>query len=89
MLWQQEVWHPTKENEAVTWLPTGGADTQRACQFRAEFENGAWARYQELSREQEATIKDQFQLGLSRKLHDVDRIWLCAPVGVDPRGPKK
>src|SRR5258708_5659054 len=22
VLWQQEVWHPTKENETITWLPT-------------------------------------------------------------------
>src|SRR5215510_7422333 len=24
VLWQQEVWHPTKDNETITWLPLGG-----------------------------------------------------------------
>jgi hypothetical protein len=88
VLWQQEVWHPAKENEAVTWLPTGGADTEMACQFRAKFENGAWARFQKRSLEDEAAIKGQWARDVARRLHDVDRMWLCLPVGADPRGPK-
>ena len=88
VLWQQEVWHPTKDNETITWLPTGGGDTQAACEFVAKFHNGAWVRYQERSREDQATIKDQFELDVARRLNDVDRVWLCRPVGADPRGPK-
>ena len=88
MLWQQEVWHPTKDNEAITWLPIGGGDTQMACQAHANLENDAWARYQKGSVEHQATIKDQLQLDVARNLNDVDRVWLCAPVGADPHGPK-
>src|SRR5262249_11410342 len=88
VVWQQEVWHPAKENEAVTLLPVDGADTEAVCHIRAKVENDAWKGYQERMFDYESMQKERWERDLMRGLNDVDRTWFCLRVGSDPRGPR-